>query len=56
MSAAMSDLLKPYDARAMRCYPISTRINQVANDDAECSALVELMEIQHRFCQFSFCR
>jgi len=28
--AAASDLLKPYDARLMRCYPISTRINHVA--------------------------
>jgi putative SOS response-associated peptidase YedK len=35
--AAVSDLLKPYDARAMRCYPISTRINHVANDDEDCS-------------------
>jgi putative SOS response-associated peptidase YedK len=45
---AMSDLLKPYDARAMRCYPVSTRINYVANDDEECSAPVELAEIQSR--------
>ena len=29
--AAASDLLKPYDARLMRCYPISTRINHVAD-------------------------
>jgi hypothetical protein len=36
--SAVSELLKPYDARLMRCYPVSTRINQVANDDAECSA------------------
>jgi putative SOS response-associated peptidase YedK len=43
-----SDLLKPYDARLMRCYPISTRINQVANDDEECSARVELAQIQNR--------
>ena len=35
--AAASDLLKPYDARQMRCYPISTRINHVANDDEACS-------------------
>src|SRR5271168_3304899 len=28
MSAA-SELLKPYDARLMRCYPISSRINHV---------------------------
>jgi len=47
-SAAASDLLKPCDARLMRCYPISTRINHVANDDAECSAPVELAQIQDR--------
>jgi putative SOS response-associated peptidase YedK len=47
-SAAASDLLKPCDARLMRCYPISTRINHVANDDAECSAPVELAQIQSR--------
>ena len=31
--AAASELLKPFDARLMRCYPVSTRINHVANDD-----------------------
>ena len=41
MSAA-SELLKPYDTRLMRCYPVSTRINHVANDDEECSQPVEL--------------
>jgi putative SOS response-associated peptidase YedK len=46
--AAASDLLKPYDARLMRCYPISTRINHVANDDEECSAPVELIEVQNQ--------
>jgi len=46
--AAASDLLKPYDARGMRCYPISTRINHVANDDEACSAPVELAQIQNR--------
>jgi putative SOS response-associated peptidase YedK len=45
---AASDLLKPYDARLMRCYPISTRINHVANDDLECSRPVELAETQNR--------
>jgi putative SOS response-associated peptidase YedK len=45
---AASDLLKPYDARLMRYYPVSTRINHVANDDAECSAPVELAQIQAR--------
>jgi DNA-binding LacI/PurR family transcriptional regulator len=28
-------------------YPISTRINHVANDDEECSAPVELAQIQN---------
>ena len=41
------ELLKPCDASLMRCYPISTRINHVANDGAECSAHVELGEIQN---------
>jgi len=45
---AVSDLLKPCDARLMRRYPISTRINHVANDDEGCSAPVELAEIQNR--------
>jgi putative SOS response-associated peptidase YedK len=45
---AASELLKPYDARLMRSYPISTRINHVANDDAECSRPMELAEIQNR--------
>ena len=27
-----SDLLKAYDARLMRYYPVSSRINRVAND------------------------
>jgi putative SOS response-associated peptidase YedK len=43
-----SDLLKPCDARLMRCYPVSTRINHVANDDEQCSEPMELAEIQNR--------
>jgi len=43
-----TELLKPYDARLMRCYPISARINHAANDDEECSAPVELVQIQAR--------
>jgi len=46
--AAISELLKPFDARLMRCFPISTRINHVANDDAECSAPVGFAQIQDR--------
>jgi putative SOS response-associated peptidase YedK len=47
-AAAASELLKPCDARLMRCYPVSTRINDVANDDEECSQPIELPEIQNR--------
>jgi putative SOS response-associated peptidase YedK len=42
-----SELLKPYDARLMRCFPVSNRINHVANDDEECSAPVESAETQN---------
>jgi putative SOS response-associated peptidase YedK len=34
---AAADLLKPFDASRMRCYPVSARVNHVANDDEECS-------------------
>lgn len=37
-AAAVSDMLKPYDANAMRCYLVSTRVNHSANEDAECCA------------------
>ncbi len=43
-----SDQLRPFDARMMRCYPVTSRINHVANDDEACSAPVELAEIQKR--------
>lgn len=46
--AGVSDLLKPFDARLMRCYPVSTRINHVANDDEECSRPVVIVEAQNR--------
>ena len=39
---AASELLKPYDARLMRCYPVSARVNHVANDDEECSKPAEI--------------
>jgi putative SOS response-associated peptidase YedK len=43
-----SEVLKPYDARLMLCYPIRTRINHVANDNEECSTPVEFAKIQAR--------
>jgi len=46
--AAISKLLKPHDARLMRCYPVSSRLNHVTNDDADCSRPVELVETQDR--------
>jgi putative SOS response-associated peptidase YedK len=44
--AAASELLKPCDAELMRCHPVGSRVNHVANDDAECSKPVELAQIQ----------
>jgi putative SOS response-associated peptidase YedK len=38
---AVSEMLRPYDARLTRSYSVSTRINQAANDDAECAKPVE---------------
>ena len=45
---AVSESLKPYNASSMRCFPISARVNHVANDDAECSVPVEAAEEQAR--------
>jgi putative SOS response-associated peptidase YedK len=35
--AAAADLLRPFEANAMRIYPVSNRVNCVVNDDAECA-------------------
>jgi len=45
---AVSDLLRPCDALQMRCFPVSTRINHVANDDEQCSKPAELAQIKNR--------
>jgi putative SOS response-associated peptidase YedK len=39
---AVSEMLKPYNARLMRCYQVSTRLNQVQNDDPECAKAIQL--------------
>jgi hypothetical protein len=39
---AFFERVKPYDASLMRSFPVSTRINHAANDDAECAKPVEL--------------
>jgi len=46
-SERIGDSLRIY-ARVVRCYPVSARINRVANDDKECSAPLELEQIQNR--------
>jgi putative SOS response-associated peptidase YedK len=45
--SAVSELLRPCDARLMRCYPVSSRINSAVNDDEECSRHVEPAVVQH---------
>jgi len=32
----VADLLKPFEARLMKKYPVSTRVNRAENDDPEC--------------------
>jgi putative SOS response-associated peptidase YedK len=43
---AVSEMSKLFDTGLMRTYPVSTRINHAANDDAECSAPTEPTESQ----------
>lgn len=40
--AIITELLKPFNAHAMRCYPVSNRVNNVINDDAECAKPIAL--------------
>ena len=42
----ITELLKPYNARLMRCCPVSSRVNHVENDDVECSRPVEVSKTQ----------
>jgi|SRR5579872_3180070 len=45
--AEILELLKPYDAHLMRCYPVSHRVNNVINDDEACSEQVDPAIVQH---------
>jgi putative SOS response-associated peptidase YedK len=36
-AARAADCLKPFDARLMKKYPVSSRVNHTANDDEECA-------------------
>ncbi len=40
----VSSVLHPYDAREMRRYPVSTRVNNVAHDDPGCAQEVPLAD------------
>ena len=41
-TASVSEMLRPFEASLMRRYPVSTRVNQVQNDDPDCAKPVEL--------------
>jgi hypothetical protein len=45
-TTVISEFLKPFDARLMSCFPVSSGVNRPANDDPECSALVEIPQPQ----------
>ena len=36
-TASVTEMLKPFDAALMRRYPVSTRVNNVQNEDADCA-------------------
>jgi putative SOS response-associated peptidase YedK len=42
----VSELLKPYDAKSMRYYAVSSRVNHVGNDDEDCSRPVDAADNQ----------
>ena len=43
---AVTEVLKPFDARLMRSFPVSTRVNHAVNDDAECSTPIKVAQSQ----------
>ena len=45
-SGLVSELLKPFNAWIKRSYPVSIRVNQVVNDNEECSAPVQPVQTQ----------
>ena len=40
-TASLSETLRPFDPVLMRRYPVSTRVNNVQNDDVECTKPAE---------------
>jgi len=43
--AEIAELLKPLDANLMRRYPVSSRVNDVKNDDSQCAEPIELDQV-----------
>jgi putative SOS response-associated peptidase YedK len=41
--ALVAETLKPFDARLMKKYPVSTRVNRADNDDPECGREVPVV-------------
>jgi putative SOS response-associated peptidase YedK len=41
-AARVADCLKPFEARLMKKYPVSTRVNRPENDDQECAQEVPI--------------
>jgi putative SOS response-associated peptidase YedK len=46
--AEITAMLTPFEAEQMRRYPVSARVNNVANDDSECSKPIDLSPAQAR--------
>ena len=44
--SVVSEFLKRFDTRLMTCFPVSSRVNRTANDDAECAAPEEIVRPQ----------
>lgn len=42
----IAELLKPFNPALMRCFPVSSRVNNVGNDDEECSRPTEIARTQ----------
>jgi hypothetical protein len=40
--ALIADVLRPFDPRLMKKYPVSTRVNRAENDDCECAKEVPI--------------
>jgi putative SOS response-associated peptidase YedK len=43
---AACEMLRPFDARLMRSFPVSNRVNHAGNDDEECSGPIKHAENQ----------